>query len=173
MNRWWKLDILKVDLKKIAYSSFNNYNFLRELNLSHPEYEALKKLSDCKDIVIHKSDNGNWRRNRRSCRLSSKIEKLRVKPGKDYNLITKEKKEVDAMRRKCQNPTSVPCVSKPVFSRARLQKVRLFLICIYKGLYGLGLETDSWIWLFESQYQLKRWPVNEYWKGDSYWYSSK
>ena len=55
----YKLDILKVDLKKIAYSSFNNYNFLRELNLSHPEYETLKKLSDCKDIVIHKSDKGN------------------------------------------------------------------------------------------------------------------
>ena len=30
----YKMDILKVDLKKIAYSSFNDYNFLKELNLS-------------------------------------------------------------------------------------------------------------------------------------------
>ena len=53
------MDILKVDLKKIAYSSFHNYNFLKELNLSLPEYEALKKLSACENIVIHKSDKGN------------------------------------------------------------------------------------------------------------------
>ena len=37
----YKMDILKVDLKKIAYSSFNNYNYLKELNLSLPEYQAL------------------------------------------------------------------------------------------------------------------------------------
>ena len=54
-----KLDMLKVDLKRIAYSSFKKYNFLRELNLSQPEYEALKKLSANKDIIIHKSDKGN------------------------------------------------------------------------------------------------------------------
>ena len=40
-----KLDILKVELKKIAYTSFNRYNFLRELNLTLPEFQALKKLS--------------------------------------------------------------------------------------------------------------------------------
>ena len=54
-----KLDILKVDLKRIAYASFHRYNFLRELNLSLPEFQALKKLSSNKDIVIHKSDKGN------------------------------------------------------------------------------------------------------------------
>ena len=53
------LDVLKIDLRKIAYSSFNNYNFLRELNLSLPEYEALKKLSKREDLVIHKADKGN------------------------------------------------------------------------------------------------------------------
>ena len=54
-----KLDILKVDLKRIAYASFNRYNFLRELNLSLPEFQALENLSSNKDIVIHKSDKGN------------------------------------------------------------------------------------------------------------------
>ena len=55
----YKMDILKVDLKKIAYSPFNNYNFLKELSLSQPEFKALQKLSSHKDIVIHKSDKGN------------------------------------------------------------------------------------------------------------------
>ena len=55
----YKLDILKVDLRKVAYSSFNQYNFLKELNLSQPEYQALKNLSSRKYTVIHKSDKGN------------------------------------------------------------------------------------------------------------------
>ena len=100
-----KMDILKVDLKKIAYSSFHNYNFLRELNLSLPEYQALKKLSACDEIVIHKSDKGNsvviinrtdyLQRLQAMVDDASKFEKLNVKPGKDYNFMTKEKKEVD------------------------------------------------------------------------------
>ena len=85
------MDILKVDLKKIAYSSFHNYNFLRELNLSLPEYQALKKLSACDEIVIHKSDKGNsvviinrtdyLQRLQAMVDDASKFEKLNVKPG--------------------------------------------------------------------------------------------
>ena len=101
----YKMDLLKVDLKKIAYSSFNNYNFLKELNLSHPEYQALKKLSSNKEIVIHKSDKGNsvvivnrtdyLNRLQEMVDDTTKFQKLNVKPGKDYNFMTKEKKEVD------------------------------------------------------------------------------
>ena len=100
-----KMDILKVDLGKIAYSSFSQYNFLRELNISMPEYEALKKLSACKDIVIHKSDKGNsvvivnrsdyLNRLQEMVNDTSKFEELNVKPGKDYNFMKKEKSEVD------------------------------------------------------------------------------
>ena len=99
------MDILKVDLGKIAYSSFSQYNFLRELNISMPEYEALKKLSACKDIVIHKSDKGNsvvivnrsdyLNRLQEMVNDTSKFEELNVKPGKDYNFMKKEKSEVD------------------------------------------------------------------------------
>ena len=53
------LDILKVDLKKVAFSSFKRYNFLKEINLSQPEFQALKKLKSNRDIVISKSDKGN------------------------------------------------------------------------------------------------------------------
>ena len=102
-----KLDILKVDLRKIAYSSFGRYNFLRELNLSQPEYDALKKLSSCKDIVIHKSDKGNsvvivdrsdyLKRMQEMVDDVSKFEEVKVKPDKDYNFMTKEKSEVDSL----------------------------------------------------------------------------
>ena len=101
------MDILKVDLKKIAYSSFNNYNFLKELNLSLPEYQALQRLSSNKDIVIHKSDNGNsvvlvnrtdyLSRMQEMVDDTTKFEKLGVKPDKDYNFMTKEKKDVDEL----------------------------------------------------------------------------
>ena len=101
----FNLDILKVDMKKIAYSSFKRYNFLRELNLSKEEYEALKKLSSNKDIVISKSDKGNSvvivdrsdyiKRMQDMVDDTTKFEKLSVKEGKDYNFMSKEKATVD------------------------------------------------------------------------------
>ena len=100
-----KLDILKVDLKKIAYGSFKKYNFLRELNLSQEEYNSLKKLSSNKDIVIQKSDKGNsvvivnredyLKRMQELVDDPAKFEKLSVKQGKDYNFMKKEKSTVD------------------------------------------------------------------------------
>ena len=101
------LDILKIDLRKIAYSSFNNYNFLRELNLSLPEYKALKKLSARDDIIIHKSDKGNsvvivnrtdyLQRMQEMVDDTTKFEQLNVKSGKDYNFMKKEKTTVDSL----------------------------------------------------------------------------
>ena len=53
------LDIIKVALKEYAYSSFKKYNFLKKLNLSRDEYNALKNLSSLKNIIIQKSDKEN------------------------------------------------------------------------------------------------------------------
>ena len=102
-----QLDILKVDMKKTAFSSFNRYSFLKELNLSLPEYQALKNLKANKDIVIHKSDKGNSvvivDRDAYLKRLSemvndeSKFEKVDVAPDKDYNFMVKEKSVVDTL----------------------------------------------------------------------------
>ena len=101
----YKMDILKINLKKIAYNSFNNYNYLKELNISQPEYEALKNLSSNKELVIHKSDKGNSvvivdrvdyiKRMQDMVNDSSKFEKLSVKEGKDYNFMTGEKATID------------------------------------------------------------------------------
>ena len=102
-----KLDLLKVDLKKIAYSTFNRYNFLRELNLSKPEYDALKKLSSNEDIVIQKSDKGNsvvivnredyLKRMQEMVDDVTKFEKVAVKDRKEYNFMVKEKGEVTSL----------------------------------------------------------------------------
>ena len=53
------LDIVKVALKEYTYSSFKKYNFLKKLNLSRDEYNALKNLSSLKNIIIQKSDKEN------------------------------------------------------------------------------------------------------------------
>ena len=101
------LDLLKVDLKKIAFSTLNQYNFLKELNLSKPEYAALKKLSSNEDIIIHRSDKGNSvvlvdredyrKRMQELVDDTSKFEKVKVKDGKEYNFMVKETKEVDSL----------------------------------------------------------------------------
>ena len=100
-----KLDILKIDMKKIAYDSYNRYNFLKELNLSKVEYNALKKLSSMENIVIHKSDKGNsvvivnredyLGRMQEMVDDVSKFEEVEVEDGKDYNFMVKETKEVN------------------------------------------------------------------------------
>ena len=53
------LDIIKVALKEYPYISFKKYNFLKKLNLSRVEYNALKNLSSLKNIIIQKSDKEN------------------------------------------------------------------------------------------------------------------
>ena len=99
------LSLLKLDLKKLAFGSFKRYNFLKELNLSKPEYDALKKLASNKDLVIQKSDKGNsvvvidradyLARMQEIVSDTSKFEKVRVKEDKDYNFMVKENKNVD------------------------------------------------------------------------------
>ena len=99
------LDIIKVALKEYAYSSFKKYNFLKELNLSRDEYNALKNLSSLNNIIIQKSDKGNSvvlmncddYINRMDTLISdpAKYQKLLVSENKDYNFMVKEKRLVD------------------------------------------------------------------------------
>ena len=53
------LERIKVDMKKIYLSSFENFKFKDELNITPDELKALKDLSSCKDIIIQKADKGN------------------------------------------------------------------------------------------------------------------
>ena len=98
------LDIIKVALKEYAYGSFKKYDFLKELNLSRDEYNALKNLLSLKNI-IQKSDKGNSvvlikpydYINRMETLISdqAKFQKLLVPENKDYSFIVKEKRLVD------------------------------------------------------------------------------
>ena len=53
------LERLKVEIKREAFSSYDNYSFWDELNISKEEHLALKGLSTNNDLVIKKSDKGN------------------------------------------------------------------------------------------------------------------
>ena len=50
---------VKVDMKKICLSSFENFKFKVELNITPDELKELKDLSSRKDIIVHKADKGN------------------------------------------------------------------------------------------------------------------
>ena len=45
---------VKTDIKKEAYSSFDNYNFWNELNISKEEFLAIKDLSLVIKILFYK-----------------------------------------------------------------------------------------------------------------------
>ena len=131
-----KLDILKVDLKRIAYASFNRYNFLRELNLSLPEFHALKRLSSNKDIVIHKSDKGNSvvivdrkdyiKKLEELVADPAKFVKVDVKEDKDYSFMTKEKETVDAILRNLLTKKSISEYEKKCLSPDGPNPARLY-----------------------------------------------
>ena len=86
-------------MKKIYFSSFENFKFEVELNITPEELKALKNLSSRKDIIIQKPDKGNSivilkktdYTERMTERLSDidKFKKLNIKPGKELNLLLK------------------------------------------------------------------------------------
>ena len=50
------LERLKVEIKREAFSSYDNYSFWDELNISKEEHVALKGLSANNDLIIQKSE---------------------------------------------------------------------------------------------------------------------
>ena len=53
------LERVKIDMKKICFSSFENFKFKDELNITLDELKPLKDLSSRKDIIIYKAEKGN------------------------------------------------------------------------------------------------------------------
>ena len=77
-----ELEKVKTKIKKEAYSSFDNYNFWNELNISKEEFLALEGLSSNKDIILQKVEKSN------SVVLFNKA---------DYTKIMKKMKELLSM----------------------------------------------------------------------------
>ena len=92
-----ELEKVKTEIKKEAYSSFDNYNFWNELNISKEEFLALKGLSSNKDIILQKADKGNsvvlvnkadyTKRMKELLSDGSKFKEITVEYGKEINLL--------------------------------------------------------------------------------------
>ena len=50
---------IKVDLRKICFSSLDRRKFEDEINLTKEEIQVLRDLSTREDIIIQKTDKGN------------------------------------------------------------------------------------------------------------------
>ena len=91
------LEGLKVEIKREAFSLYDNYSFWDKRNISKEEHVALKDLSANKDLIIQKLNKGNsvvlLNRNDYIKRLnemlsdSSKFKELKLKPGKEINFF--------------------------------------------------------------------------------------
>ena len=93
------LERVKVDMKKICLSSFENFKFKDELNITPDELKALKDLSSRKEIIIQKADKGKSavilnkrdyiKRMTQMLLDIDKFKKLNVRPGKELYLLLK------------------------------------------------------------------------------------
>ena len=107
----WKLSIeenelekVKTEIKKEEYSSFDNYNFWNELNISKEEYSALKGLSSNKNIILQNADKGNsvvlvseadyTKRMKELLLYVSKFKEITVESGKEINLLVQHKSKL-------------------------------------------------------------------------------
>ena len=90
---------VKVDMKKICLSSFENFKFKGESNIAPDELKALKDLSSRNNIITQKADKGNSvvilsksnyiKRMTEMLLDIDKSQKLNVKPRKEINLLLK------------------------------------------------------------------------------------
>ena len=86
-------------MKKIYFSSFENFKFKVELNITVGELKALKDLSSRKDNIVQKADKDNsviilnitlfikWMTE--TLLDMNELKKLNVKSGKELNLLLK------------------------------------------------------------------------------------
>ena len=94
------LERLKVEIKREVFSSYDNYSFWDELNISKEEHVTLKGLSANKDLIIQKlgkvysavlsNRNDYIERLNEMLSISSKFKKLNVNPGKEINFLLQQ-----------------------------------------------------------------------------------
>ena len=100
-------------MKKIYFSSFENFKFEDELNITSEELKALKGLSSRKDIIIHTADKGNSivilkktdyiERMTEMLSDIDKFKKLNIKPGKELNLLLKHEEKLVSLLKGIKN----------------------------------------------------------------------
>ena len=166
------LDIIKVALKEYTYSSFKKYNFLKEINLSRDEYNALKNLSSLKNIIIQKSDKGNSVVlmnpgdciNRTETLISdpAKFQKLSVPENKNYNFMVKEKRLVDNILDTLYEKNAITCDIKTILTSDGPSPARLYgLPKIHKALVdGLPNYRPSIYQIGSPTYEIAKYLLN-------------
>ena len=121
------LERVKVDMKKICLSSFENFKFKDELNITPDELKALKDLSSRKDIIIQKADKGNSvvilnksdyiKRMTELLSDRDKFKKLNVKPGKELNLLLKHEDKLVSFLKGIKN------ILEKIYVKASIHRV--------------------------------------------------
>ena len=92
--------VYELEIKREAFSPYDNYSFWDALNVSKEVHVAIKVLSTNKDLFIQKSCKGNYvvllNRNDYIKQIneklsdSSKCKKLDIKPGKENNSLLQQ-----------------------------------------------------------------------------------
>ena len=98
------LERIKVDLKKICFSSLDRYKFEDKINLTKEEMQVLRDLSSHEDITIQKADKENsivilnksdyFKRLKEILSDIDKFKNLNVKPGKELNCLLQHEHKI-------------------------------------------------------------------------------
>ena len=110
------LERLKVEIKREVFSSYDNYSFWDELNISKEEHVTLKGLSANKDLIIQKlgkvysavlsNRNDYIERLNEMLSISSNFKKLNVNPGKEINFLLQQEVSLTNFLKKAKRSIS-------------------------------------------------------------------
>ena len=173
-------------IKKEAYSSFDNYNFWNELNVSKKEFLALKGLSSNKDIILQKVDKGNLvvlvnkadytKRAKELLSDASKFKEITVERGKEINvLLQHEGKLIEFLKRVKSSVTAdlykrlYPQGSQPGIIYG-LSKIHKLLVNSFPTLRPIlsAINTGTYKWAKVFVLLLKPFTSNNYTVKDSF-----
>ena len=120
-------------MKKICFSSFENFKFKDEWNITPDELKALKDFSSCKDI-IQKADKGNsvviLNKNDYIKRMTwmlldiDEFKKLNVKPGKEFNLLLKHEDKLVSFLKVIRN------ILEKIYIKASIHRLHSQVSCM-------------------------------------------
>ena len=133
------LERVKIDMKKICFSSFEKFKFKDELNVTPDELKAFKDLSSRKDIIIQKADKDNsvviLNKSdyiKRMTEMLSDIDnfkKLNAKPGKELNLPLKLEDKLVSFLKGIKN------ILEKIYIKASIHRVHSQVSCMGRVKY--------------------------------------
>ena len=180
------LERLKVEIKREAFSSYDNCNFWAELTISKEEHKALKSLSANKDLIIQKSDKGNSvvllnrsdyiKRMNEMLSDSSKFKKLDINPGKEINSLLQQDDRLTNVLKKVKKSISDQ-LYKELYPSSSQPGIMYGLSKIHKPLFNnfpklcpilSAINTATYGWAKFFVPLLKCFTMNEYTLKDSF-----